>query len=248
MRFCLPNSESGVTITAEDLEKAPLSKLALAAQQPGAGETVWLDVWQDGSLDLLRVRTLMRAPVDLTVTSLCSALVSTSSVFTQVVAGCYSGKHLRFPMARTSAVLTALDFFDIPQAIRPKGLVVRAALKRKHDSMMQTASQLIDSIRPVLAEHMVPDNSGTAKAEMYIVKPEEGNMYLKVMESASPCASEFDDAPVLENFYMADPWLTTLLKSTAEGHGFQAKTKNEIGIGTRLEISLVIPDTKLLVV
>lgn len=242
----MPNSESGVTITAEDLAKAPESKLALAAQQPGAGETVWLDVWQDGSLDLLRVRTLMRAPVDLT--SLCSALVSTSPVLTQVVAGCYTGKHLRFPMARTSAVLTALDFFDIPEAIRPKGVVVRAALKRKHDSMMQTASQLIDSIRPVLADHTVPDNSGNAKAEMYIVKPEKGNMYLKLTERPSPCASDFDDAPLLENFHTADPWLATLLKSTAEGHGFQATYENDFGIGTRLDISLVVPDTELLVV
>ena len=55
MRFCLRNSEAGVNIEGEDLEKAPESKLSVAAQHPNAGDVMSLEEWQDGSLDTLRV-------------------------------------------------------------------------------------------------------------------------------------------------------------------------------------------------
>ena len=135
------------------------------------------------------------------------------------MAGCYTGKHLNFPIARTAAVVSALDFFEIPQAIRPKGVVAKAALQQKHDTLLETACQLMDSIRPDLSDHMVVNTAGIAEAHLYLCKPtNKGNLYLKFYDAPGPAQDEYDGYAFGSEAVEAEPWLETLLRRVAIGH------------------------------
>ena len=79
---------------------------------------------------------------------------------------------------------------------------------------------------------MLPDAAGVATGSVYLCKSENGGLCLKC---ETQLGMDVDNG--LHNFPLyrgvcADPWLCSMLKRVAEGHGFTACSSSEAGVGT----------------
>lgn len=138
---------------------------------------------------------------------------------------------------------SGLDFFKIPQELRPNGLVIQAQLRERHHGLLQQARQLIEAVETDIIKSMVPNDSGVATSKLHFLYRGEG-LYLQVETVFAPGQPEHEldlwDALEL------DPWFSNVFKRAAEGCGFKTLVERvqngwDDSFCTCLSLSLEIP-------
>lgn len=162
-----------------------------------------------------------------------------------MVAGCYTGQRPRFSAAKALQVWEALEFFEVPQSLRPQGHVTKMYIEAKHRELRQTAQRLMDDVSPSLPACMLPDATGTATATAYLCRSEAGRLCLKCeTQLGMDVHNQWEDFPLMGGV-CADPWLCEMLRHVAEGHGFKAHISTEAGVGTQLQLQMDVEGTKV---
>lgn len=136
----------------------------------------------------------------------------------------------KFNATQSPAVLRGLDFFKIPQEIRPAGLVLQAQLQEKYTGTLQQATQLIEAAQTDIVRAMTPDDNGMATTKLFLCRSEGKELHLEVLDPPSE-AQGFEEYLSMFQYLQpndiieADSWLSNLLKRAAEGCGFKASLK-----------------------
>lgn len=149
MRFQIPATHESLSISETDLQKAPESLLAVAAQQPHEGDCIVLTEWQDPSFATLKV-----------------------------VAGCYTNQRPALFPHQFPEAMRALDYFAVPQALWPLAILTQAAVKEAHTKTFTVAERLLNTVMDQLLEvgHLRP---GQVSKSFAICKADDGSLTAK---------------------------------------------------------------------
>lgn len=169
-----------------------------------------------------------------------------------MVRGCYSGAWPKFNATRSLAVLRGLDFFKVPQELRPPGLVFQAHLREKHHSLQQQARQLIEAAETDIISSMIPDDTGVATSKLYFYGDTSESLSLRAWAVIAPGQPDYDLSSDNYGAVELDPWFSNVIKHAAEGCGFKTVVKRvrsadwDGSFCTCLSLSLDIPGAKIL--
>lgn len=131
------------------------------------------------------------------------------------MAGCYTGIRPPILQAQFPQILTALDFFHIPEKLWPTALKVLPRVKANYDEATATAHRLVSEMLDSDFEDAWLDNSGVLHKRSYaLCKSEDG--LLKLQYKDSP-----DELCKTTNPVVIDPMLEAALQDVATINGLK---------------------------